>query len=180
MKSILYFLSVGLFIGIWSCSTNTTDANTSVSAEAPSFEVILPKELTDQALDGRLILMLSKDDSKEPRFQISDGPGTQLAFGMNVENWQAGSKLTFKSDTPGYPLTTLADVPPGDYQVQILLHKYETFERSDGHTVKLPMDRGEGQQWNKAPGNLINAPQKLNIQAGQIYELAFNHLFSMN
>jgi hypothetical protein len=170
MKPILYFLLAGLFIGCWSCSTNATDT----AADVPSFEVLLPAELADQPLDGRLILLLSKDDSNEPRFQLSDGPGTQLAFGMNVEDWQAGTKLAFKSDTPGYPLRTLAEVPPGDYQVQVLLHQYETFKRSDGHTVKLPMDRGEGQQWNRAPRNLINAPQKLNIQAGQTYELAFD------
>ena len=41
---------------------------------------------------------------------------------------------------------------PGEYYVQAVLHRYETFHRSDGHTVKLPMDRGEGQHWNLAPG----------------------------
>ena len=51
----------------------------------------------------------------------------------------------------------------GEYTVQALLHRYETFKRSDGHTVKLPMDRGEGQQWNRAPGNLYSTPQKLTI-----------------
>ena len=40
--------------------------------------------------------------------------------------------------------------------MQALLHRYETFRRADGHTVKLPMDRGEGQQWNRAPGNLYS------------------------
>lgn len=174
MKPILYILTAFLCIGSWSCRTTVEETATSGNANVPSFEVLLPAELADQALDGRLILMLSKDDSKEPRFQISDGPGTQLAFGMDVEDWQAGSTLAFSSNTPGYPLASLAEVPPGDYQVQVLLHKYETFNRSDGHTVKLPMDRGEGQQWNKAPGNLLNTPQQLTIQAGQTYTLAFD------
>ena len=47
--------------------------------------------------------------------------------------------------------------------MQALLHRYETFRRADGHTVKLPMDRGEGQQWNKAPGNLYSTPRKVTI-----------------
>ncbi len=55
------------------------------------------------------------------------------------------------------------DVPPGSYQVQALLHRYESFNRADGHTVKLPMDRGEGQQWNRAPGNLYSTPQKIDF-----------------
>ena len=45
--------------------------------------------------------------------------------------------------------------------MQVLLHKYETFKRSDGHTVKLPMDRGEGQNWRTAPGNLYSKPMKV-------------------
>src|SRR5262249_31113294 len=43
------------------------------------------------------------------------------------------------------------------------MHKYETFKRSDGHTLKLPMDRGEGQHWNLAPGNLYSKPQKITV-----------------
>ena len=55
---------------------------------------------------------------------------------------------------------------PGKYWVQAVLHKYETFHRADGHTVKLPMDRGEGQQWNKAPGNLYSTPREVTIDPG--------------
>jgi hypothetical protein len=47
--------------------------------------------------------------------------------------------------------------------VQALLHKYETFHRGDVHTVKMPMDRGEGQQWNRAPGNLLSTPRRVTI-----------------
>ncbi len=49
--------------------------------------------------------------------------------------------------------------------MQALLHRYETFHRADGHTVKLPMDRGEGQRWNRAPGNLYSTPQKVWIDS---------------
>jgi hypothetical protein len=43
--------------------------------------------------------------------------------------------------------------------VQALLNRYQTFRRADGHVVKLPPDRGEGQQWNRKPGNLYSAPR---------------------
>ena len=72
---------------------------------------------------------------------------------------KAGEERTFDAAVLGYPLESLSNLPPGDYTVQALLHKYETFRLSTGHTVKLPMDRGEGQQWNSAPGNLYSAPQ---------------------
>ena len=125
-------------------------------AFAQSFEVLLPRSLADEPLDGRLLLLLSTDDSAEPRFQISDGPNTQLVFGIDVNNWVPGTRRRFDVHSFGYPFESLRDVPAGEYRVQILLHKYETFVRADGHTVKLPMDRGEGQQWNRAPGNLLS------------------------
>lgn len=124
------------------------------------FSIIFPKEKGEQ-LDGRLIVLLSDDNKSEPRNQIGDGPETQQAFGLDVENWKTETPQTFTSDVFGYPMKSLADLPAGEYYVQALLHKYETFNRSDGKTVKLPMDRGEGQQWNQAPGNLYSKPMKI-------------------
>ena len=138
--------------------------------------VTLPETLADSALTGRLLLLLSRDSTAEPRFQLSDGPETQLAFGRNVTDWQPGTTLSITADDRGYPITTLADVPPGTYRAQVLLHKYETFHRSDGHTVHLPMDRGEGQQWNRAPGNLISTPVTITLSddRGGPIDLAFD------
>ena len=47
------------------------------------------------------------------------------------------------------------------------MHRYQTFRRSDGHTVKLPMDRGEGQHWNRAPGNLLSQPRQISIEGSK-------------
>jgi hypothetical protein len=127
----------------------------------PRFVVTFPAELSKEPLDGRLILMVSSDDSAEPRSQIVDGPKTQMAFGRDVEAWKPGEEATIDADALGYPVDSLTDIPAGSYTVQALLHKYETFTRKDGHTVKLPMDRGEGQQWNRAPGNLYSTPKKV-------------------
>ena len=128
-----------------------------------TFTVALPETVGDTVLDGRLILLVSNNNEEEPRFQLSDGPDTQLAFGIDVEGWSAGQVAVFTDTVFGYPLRSIADIPPGDYYVQALLHRYETFHLANGHTVKLPMDRGEGQQWNKAPGNLYSTPQKVTI-----------------
>jgi len=128
-----------------------------------NFSISIPDSLSEGVADGRLVLMLSTNPDKEPRFEISDGPKTQQAFGQNVENWQKGDKIVFSNGAFGYPITSLADVPPGEYYIQALLHKYETFNLSTGKAVKLPMDRGEGQQWNLAPGNLYSTPKKVTI-----------------
>jgi len=131
------------------------------------FGVSFSEEQSSDALDGRILLMVSSDDSREPRFQISDGPNTQQIFGIDVDKLPPGQEALFDAQVFGFPKTSLADIPPGEYTVQALLHIYETFHRSDGHTVKLPMDRGEGQHWNRAPGNLYSTPQKIQVDPTQ-------------
>ena len=127
------------------------------------FGISFPEEWSKEALDGRMLLMVSTDDSNEPRFQISDSPGTQLIFGIDVDGLQPGEEAVIDSNVFGFPLESISEIPPGEYWVQGLLHRYETFHRADGHTVKLPMDRGEGQHWNRAPGNLYSTPKKVRI-----------------
>ncbi|MEN6312090.1 MAG: alpha/beta hydrolase-fold protein, partial [Acidobacteriota bacterium] len=127
------------------------------------FAVSFPAERSKAPLDGRLLLLISTDGKSEPRFQISEGPATQLVFGIDVDGLAPGAEAVVDASAFGYPLESLAALPPGEYYVQALLHRYETFRRSDGHVVKLPMDRGEGQRWNAAPGNLYSAPRLMKI-----------------
>ena len=91
--------------------------------------------------------------------QIDDTPKSQMVFGVTVDGWKPGEPLTIGDNAQGYPRASLKDVPPGEYTVQAVLNVYETFHRSDGKTVKLAPDRGEGQHWNLAPGNLLSKPR---------------------
>jgi hypothetical protein len=134
----------------------------SAQQTSPRFAVSFPSELSAQPLDGRLLLLLSTRADGEPRFQISGTSlDSQQVFGIDLEGMKPGEERTFDATVLGYPLESLSEIPAGTYTVQALLHKYETFRRADGHTVKLPMDRGEGQQWSRAPGNLYSTPQKI-------------------
>jgi hypothetical protein len=127
------------------------------------FSIRFGRDMSEQPLDGRLLVMISTDPSAEPRTQINDSPKSQLAFGIDVEGLRPGHEAIIDASVLGYPLNSTRDIPAGRYHIQALLHKYETFHRADGHTVKLPMDRGEGQQWNKAPGNLYSTPKEVSI-----------------
>ncbi len=133
------------------------------SAPELRFAVTFSSAQSATPLDGRLLLMVSTSEAAEPRFQISDGPGTQAIFGIDVDGLKPGGEAIVDAAALGYPIDSIAQIAPGKYYVQALLHKYETFRRSDGHTVKLPMDRGEGQQWTRAPGNLYSTPQQIVI-----------------
>jgi hypothetical protein len=144
----------------------STDAQlNSTNTASLRFEISFPASASKEALDGRLLLLISTNDKQEPRLQISEDLTTQQVFGVNVDGWKPGQLMVVDQSAFGYPRRSLTDVPAGEYWVQALLHRYETFNRSDGHTVKLPMDRGEGQQWSRAPGNLYSAPQKIRIDA---------------
>lgn len=154
LKTLLTGLMVVSVVGGWFPGP--------LAADDPAlFEVCLPE--TGQPLDGRLLLILSVDPSAEPRFQVGDSFRTQQIFGVDVEGWTGDQPVSFDAGVFGFPRSSLADVAAGKYQVQALLHKYETFQRSDGHTVKLPMDRGEGQVWNRAPGNLYSTPVEIDF-----------------
>ncbi len=135
-------------------------------AGSPRIAVRFGRELGDTPLDGRLLVMLSTEKEGEPRFQISENPRTQQIFGIDVDGLAPGQEAVIDEKAPGYPLESLRLVPPGKYRIQALLHRYETFHRADGHVVKLPMDRGEGQHWNRAPGNLYSTPREITIEPG--------------
>lgn len=139
-----------------------------------SFAISFPASSSKEPLDGRVLLLISTDNAREPRFQISEDPSTQQVFGIDVDGLKPDEEAWIDTTNAfGYPVRNLSQLPDGDYWVQALLHRYETFKRKDGHTVKLPMDRGEGQQWNAAPGNLYSTPQKLTIKAG-VFKLSLD------
>ncbi|MBS0012203.1 MAG: hypothetical protein KFF49_12385 [Bacteroidales bacterium] len=126
------------------------------------FSITADDSIMPVAEDGRLLLFISKDAEAEPRYQTGAGYTSQQVFGIDVEKWDGGARI-IGSNVFGHPVADLKDFPPGEYYVQALLHKYETFELSTGHTVKLPMDRGAGQNLRRAPGNLYSKPVKIQV-----------------
>lgn len=142
------------------------------SMHAQTFRVTMSPAVHQAAADGRLLLLLSANNRAEPRFQVSHDDNTQLVFGMDIDNWQPGTSQLVDMHAFGYPLERLKDVPAGDYYVQVLLHRYETFHLQTGQTVKLPMDRGEGQHWNTAPGNNYSVPVKIHFDPAASNETA--------
>ena len=156
-------VSLAILAGTGLLTHPQSKAVASAIANGLRFEVSLASSLSTGPLDGRLYLLVSTNNDEEPRYQISDQPQTQQFFGMNVDGWRPASPMVVDAYAIGYPLENISRIPPGDYYVQGLLNIYETFHRADGHVVKLPMDHGEGQQWNEKPGNLFSEPAKIHI-----------------
>jgi hypothetical protein len=137
-----------------------------LGASAQTISVSFPASRSRAPLDGRLLVLVSNDPNEEPRMQIDDTPNSQMVFGLTVDGWKPDTPITVGDNALGYPRAKLRDIPPGQYTVQAVLNIYETFHRSDGKTIKLAPDRGEGQHWNLAPGNLLSKPQVVRVGPG--------------
>jgi hypothetical protein len=148
------------------------------------FSVTVPKARRAAAADGRLLVMLSKDHTGEPRLQMRE-PRTQInanknssqvfqLFGVDVDGLQPDTPAIVDAGAVGFPLESLAQVPRGEYTIQALLNVYETFHRKDGHVVKLSMDHWEGQVWRTKPGNLYSVPRKIQFDAATTGTIALS------
>ena len=133
---------------------------------APQFQVSFSAGTKATPVDGRLILVVSREMDGEPRHQVGWGIRTQQIFGLAVDGWRPGEVVRVDEKAAGNPLKSLLELKPGTYNVQAVLNVYETVHRADGHIVKLHMDQGEGQQWNESPGNLYSKPQKVELGPG--------------
>jgi hypothetical protein len=147
-----------LRIGVWLLAL-------AASAQAASFSVSFPKARSQAPLDGRIILMLSHDLAREPRTHVAPNQplDSPYLFGLTVDGLAPDKPAIVDDAAFGWPSRKLSDVPAGDYLVQAVLNRYETFHLADGRTLKLPPDKGEGQQWAKKPGNLFSKPLKVHV-----------------
>jgi hypothetical protein len=129
------------------------------------FAISFPASRSAQPLDGRVLLFISDDGKTEPRAQSDQyrANSTRPIFGVDVDAMKPGDDVVVDESVVGWPVRSIKDIPAGDYWVQALINRYETFRRSDGHTIKMPMDQGEGQRWEAKPGNLYSKPAKLHL-----------------
>jgi hypothetical protein len=139
-------------------------------ASAPGFaqlriEVTVP---STRPLHGHLILVISRAkngsdvEDAEPRFQLEENYESAQGFGVDVDSTSPGTPIVIDDKTVGYPLD-LAALPAGDYVVQAVFNVYEQFHLADGRVLWLPPDKGEGQHWNRKPGNPYDAPVEIHL-----------------
>jgi len=148
-----------LFLAAAACHTEPADS----VVRGRVFSVSFDASLADSAQDGRLLLLLATHEEDEPRFLVSNSADTQLIFGLNVEDWRGNTDILIDNDAIGFPLADLSKLPAGTFYAQVLLNRYKDFHLANGKVVSLPPDRGEGQQWNRKPGNFYSVPVQVNI-----------------
>ena len=151
MRKIVHIIC--LFFNLSVCAS--ANNNISISVEFPS-------NLGGEQ-DGRLMVIFANNDRSEPRFQISPGATGQIIFGKDVTDWEPDIIETIDNTILGYPFVSLKDMPAGDYYVQAIINRYKDFHLSNGKIVSLPPEMGEGQKWNRKPGNFYSKPRKITI-----------------
>jgi hypothetical protein len=128
------------------------------------FDISFPASVSSDKQDGHIILIVSRDSAREPRFQYHVySPDVQPGFGLDVDALAPGQAAVIDPTVVGWPLSSIADIPAGDYRVQAVLQRYETFHLANGHTLKLAPDKGEGQHWYSKPGNFYSEPMRVHI-----------------
>lgn len=156
-----------------------TTATRRSNAAAPGlqFRISFPSSVSTTAQTGHIILIVSKDTSAEPRFQYHVySPDVQPGFGLDVNDLAPSKPAVIDGTVLGWPLKSVNDLPAGNYRVQAILNRYETYHRADGHTVELPPEKGEGQHWFSKPGNFYSTPQRVHLDpaAGQTVDLSLD------
>src|SRR6476661_1304408 len=129
------------------------------------FAITFPASTHPAPITGRAFLILSRDSTPEPRFEIHPFDRGLPIFGRDVNALAPGASVVIDATVPGYPLKSLADLPPGDYYAQAVLNVYTEFHRADGHVIWAHMDQWEGQQFVTSPGNLYSVPQKFHVDS---------------
>lgn len=115
----------------------------SASREAGSlrFEVTLPPDLLEGPRDGRVLVVLGKDDQREPRHAIGQtGTDSVPVLGADAIALTAGATVVLDATSNLFPLARLADLPAADYRVQAVFDYNRDLRLTD------------------APDNLVSEP----------------------
>jgi hypothetical protein len=170
---LLPTISISLTLAISVVATSTgaqTQAQTrarAAIAHRQSIEIAIAPEIdVKYPLTGRVLVCLSKSektDDDTPCNEVGYDYTSQQVFGQDVTNLAQGQPIKLDDTAFGYPIAHQSDFPAGDYRIQATINVYEDFHLANGHTLSLPPDRGEGQQWNRKPGNPISSTSKVHI-----------------
>jgi Putative esterase len=125
-------------------------------------EVSYPASVHAGPITGRVLVMVSRSATPEPRLAVA--PGGPAIAGVDIDGVLPGDVVFVDGGMLGYP-HSLGSLPAGDYFVQALLNVYTRFKRADGHTIWV-RENDTMMPLTRAPGNLYSAVQKVTIGGG--------------
>jgi len=154
MKKAFLFLCI-FIIGLTSCRDQSDSGGLRVSLTADD------NVISSIEQGGRLFLFFTKNENREPRFQLFPNPvEAPLIYAVNVEDYNAYEPLEL-DDNFNWTSTTdlsLSEIPEGEYTVQVLW---------DQDTIESRIN---------APGNIFSEPQKISVDNESAFELDLNQV----
>jgi hypothetical protein len=144
-----------------------------VVAQMPRLEVVVPAATRQAPLTGRLVLVVAKRDTPEPRLTIS--PSGPALVAIDLDQLPADRPAVLDGGALGYP-GPLAELAPGDYFVQAVINVYEEARRADGHRIWVPFNDGRQETFQIRPGNLYSDVLPVRVGAGGTIRVTVNHV----
>lgn len=172
LRSIAVFVIIILSFAFFACESCER-----IKTPELRFKISFPSS-DAKAKTGRIFIIISKSDKREPRLQIGSWDSGAAFFAVDVENLKPGEVAVIDDNVLGYPPKSLSEIPKGDYYIQGLFNIYTEFHRSDGHVIWAHMDQWEGQKFNISPGNLYGdvQPVQLDPSAGYTIDVSLNKM----
>jgi len=155
---------VGLSLSLLFSQPVTAQVNKDIK-----FEITFDRAAYPTPITGRVYVMISRTNVREPRFQI--GRTGVPFYGEDVIRLRPGQPAVIDETTLGSPVESLTEIPPGDYYVQGFVNVYSEFKRSDGHVLWMHNDQWEGQRWRISPGNIYSDVMKVHLDAENGYNV---------
>lgn len=163
---VCFITSLIIIFGVF-----TNESCKQVPSSRLRFEISFPSSVHPEAITGRVFVMITKNEKREPRLLAGSWSRSVPFFGLDVERMKPGEVAVIDENILGYPPKSLSEIPPGDYYVQSLVNIYTQFHRSDGHVIWAHMDQWEGQRFNRSPGNLHSEVKSVHLDPSSGYTI---------
>lgn len=140
-----WWLAAG--IGVAACISAETrlPVRPSSQSSALRFEVALAQGVVDQPVSGRLVLLLARDGTPEPRLRLTE-PGPLVRIGVDVVGLTTSASASVDGRAATFPIERLSDLPPGEYELQAVL-------RQNGEVLGVA----------NGPGDLYSAVRRVRV-----------------
>lgn len=115
-------------------------AATPTVTAAPIVRVMLPPGVSPSPLSGRLWVMFAPVDTapqQDVYLELTPTADAIAFFGQDITDWRPGRAVTLSPTAAGFPYAALSDLPVGRYRLQVSFERYESYQRKDGHTLRL-------------------------------------------
>ncbi|MFO1461897.1 MAG: alpha/beta hydrolase-fold protein [Verrucomicrobiota bacterium] len=150
LRSLFWAILMALIPPVFADNPALEAPGTPPSPTRLRFEVTAAPGLLSGSADGRLLVILGRTNTPEPRQSVGDiARDSAPVLGRDVRNFGPRSRAVLDRDSALFPLASLSELPVGDYWIQAVLRTNRDLLLTD------------------APGNLVSEPVRMRLDASR-------------